>query len=314
MPIRLLVTTATVPHVNAADDTIFMRVHLPAESDKVTPPPYPVVLLLPDIMCSAASYGWLAMRLAARGFAVVTYDWVVQSDRGIGRLTPGIEFAALDPTIYGTMPSAPAVPAVLTELERINARDILDGELDTHRLILGGHGTGGWLALHNATRRFFLGVTAAFAFAPNALDLLDRAGHEPGGLPVLPSDVPTLVIAASEDGIGTRLNAQFGAAGETGAVLVRRLWDRIGGGHGHAYFMALRGANHFTITHPLDTAAEAATADDPETASGDALRDLLAEIVGAFASGYVQRPHGDIDALRRFIAQRPPLLVEARLK
>jgi dienelactone hydrolase len=318
MPTCPILSTTRVPHVNAAHDTIFMRLYLP---DSPSEPPYPVVILLPDLMCSAASYDWLATALAQRGFAAVTYDWIIHDDSGYGRLTPGVESTALDPSDYHTLPSAPAIPAILTELERLNGLDRLDGQIDLHRLIFGGHGVGGWLALHNATRRFFLGLTAAFAFAPNPGDLLERAGHESGALPVMPSDVPTLILAATEDRIETPLPpderitpTESGTVRAPGAALARRLWDRVGGGHGHAYYMSVRGANHYTVAYPLDTAAGAAAADAPESAPGADLRALIADIVATFAAGYGRRAGGDIERLRRYIGQRPPLVGETRLK
>ena len=64
---RLIMGTAIVPHVTAANDTLFVRIHLP--NDAALTPPYPVMLFLPDMMCSAASYAWLAQRMAAHGFA-----------------------------------------------------------------------------------------------------------------------------------------------------------------------------------------------------------------------------------------------------
>jgi dienelactone hydrolase len=303
-----------VRHMPPEYDTLFYRVHTPL-SDEQTPP-YPVVLLLPAFGCGAASYSWLASRLAQRGLTAVTYEWVGQVGDGRVSLTPGVESAALDVVSYGTIPSAPAVAALLDELEKLNASGELAGVIDLNRLVLGGHGAGGWLALQNATRRFFLTINAAFAYAPVALDLLAHVGHEPGVLPVLPSEVPTLTLAGTDDGVGTRLQADFGDDEPlSGVGLIKRQWDKcIGGGHGHAYFMSVRGANHYTIAHPVDEAALWALHDHEVAAPGEEARSLIADIIGRFICGYVRRAHGDLDALRRYIAHRPPLLTEARLK
>lgn len=299
-----LIGAAKVPHVPPTEDTILYRLYLPEGID-----PAPLVILLPAEGASAAGYGWLANRLAGYGVAVVTYDWAATLTPDVCGLTPGIELSALDAAMDAVMPSAPAIPAILSELERVNPQ--IGGRIDLTRLILGGHGEGGWLALHNATRRFFLNALGAFAFCPNPLALMERAGHESVSMPVLPSEMPTLMIAASEDGVGARLNAQYGKAGERGAAFLKRMWDRcVGGGHGHAYFMILRGANFTTFTHPTDTLPPDT---QPETANGVDLRALAGEIIGAFTTAYASGGM-DMSALHRFISKPPALLGETRLK
>jgi len=301
MPIRSIPYAVKVADSGPPFDTVTLRVFYPAldhvgdrelETGLLRPDPtaapYPVVIFFPGVNCSEHTYHWLAVALAARGLAVVTFTWVAENLPGRISLTPGINRALVTPEAYGTGLSAAALPAILEALAQINAGAVLTGALDLARIVLGGHSAGGMMALMNADPRWLPPVVAAFSYCASPLPTLALGGWPPGEMAPLPSATPLLMLGATEDGIGDLHNRTAGLGSQSGAETIAAAFRRaVSGGRGDAYLVVLQGANHHTICSPRDDTLGRTFADSPATADESALRALLTSLIGAFIAEYV---------------------------
>ena len=116
-----------------------MSDNAPAQSMGIIPAdpqhaPFPIVIFFGGINCGWELYQWLAVKLAARGLVVVTFNWVAENLPGSVGLTPGVAIENLAPNIYGTAPTASALPTLLSALARLNSEGVLAGLLDLERL------------------------------------------------------------------------------------------------------------------------------------------------------------------------------------
>jgi dienelactone hydrolase len=301
MPIRSLPFAAKVEDARPPFDTVTLRVFYPAldhiserelETGLLRPDPaqapYPVVIFFPGVNCSEHTYHWLAVDLAARGLAVVTFTWVAENLPGRISLTPGLNRAMLTPETYGTGLSATALPALLSALGRISEASVLAGALDLNRIVLGGHSAGGMMALMNADPRRLPPVAAAFSYCASPLPTLALGGWPAGVIAPLPSATPLLMLGATEDGIGDLHNRSAGLGSQSGAETIAATFRQaVSGGRGDAYLAMLQGANHHTICHPRDDTLGRTFADSPATRDEHALRALLASLIGSFIAEYV---------------------------
>jgi pimeloyl-ACP methyl ester carboxylesterase len=305
MPVRSIVQAARVESAPAPYDTLALRLFYPAaevigpteRETGLLPPqadaaPFPVVIFFPGVNCPDHVYHWLAIDLAARGLAVVTFNWVAENLPGRISLTPGIRRDRLTPDTYGSGPSSSSLPAVLEALGRIQGQSILAEKLDLTGIILGGHSAGGMMALLNADPRWFPAIVAAFAYCSSPLPTLALGGFPPGRLAPLPSAVPCLLIGATEDGIGALHNQTMGLPGKSGAdTLIDTFNLAITSARGDSHLVILRGANHHTICYPRDDTIGRTFADSPSTADEPRLRALLAGLIGEFiAHSLTARP------------------------
>lgn len=323
MPIRSLPFAAKVEDAQPPFDTVTLRVFYPAlghigererETGLLRPDPaqapYPVVIFFPGVNCSEHSYHWLAIDLAARGLAVVTFTWVAENLPGRISLTPGINRALVTPEAYGTGVSASALPAILSALERLNTGAVLAGALDLNRIILGGHSAGGMMALMNADPRRLPTVVAAFGYCASPLPTLALGGWPPGVIAPLPLATPLLLLGATEDGIGDLHNRSAGLGSQSGAeTIVATFRQAVSGGRGDAYLVVLQGANHHTICHPRDDTLGRTFADSPATRDEHALRALLASLIGSFIAEYVL---GRADGLQQALRSELVALCECK--
>ncbi len=251
--------------------------------------PFPLMVFWPGVNCDSAMYHWLAAELAQNGLVVVLMSWIAQNLPGRISLTPGIDLSAIQPDDYGARPTASSLGAILRAVGDLMADGPLAGLLDMKALILAGHSAGGTLALQNADPRFVPGVAGAIAYCANPLATTALGGFSAGFLPPLPAHVPTLMIGATEDGIGTHHNSLYGRVGHSGADTIRATFqEAFAREQGDSYCVILRGANHYTIGYPLDTAAGRAFLDTPETGDNSALRRTIADLMCQFVRAYVR--------------------------
>jgi pimeloyl-ACP methyl ester carboxylesterase len=301
MRIRSIPYAAKVESAAPPFDTLTLRVFYPAldevgerelETGLLRPDParapFPVVIFFPGVNCSEHTYHWLAIELAARGLAVVTFTWVAENLPGRVSLTPGLNRAMLTPEAYGTGLSATTLPAILAALQRVDDSTVLAGSLDLNRIVLGGHSAGGMMALMNADPRRLPPVVAAFSYCASPLPTLALGGWPPGVIAPLPSATPLLMLGATEDGIGDLHNRTLGLGSQSGADTIAATFEQaVTSTRGDAYLAILRGANHHSICHPRDDTLGRTFADSPATADEGALRELLASLIRAFISKHV---------------------------
>lgn len=245
--------------------------------------PLPIVVFLPGVNCPAETYFWLAHDLAARGVAVVLYNWVAENIPGRISLTPGLNRTALTPENYGQEISAAALPAILQALAQLNTNGVLTGKLNLQRLVLGGHSAGGILALMNANPAFLPQVVGAFSYCSSPFPTLMFGGWPAGEVPALPSATPLLILGATEDGIGDMHNRSIGLPEQTGAQTIEAAFEHmVTSTRGDAYLGILRGANHHTLCHPRDDTLGRTFADSLAAGDEVVLREKLLLVIGYF--------------------------------
>lgn len=296
VPIRSIPYAVQVEGAEPPFNTLHLRVFYPArptgdereiETGQLavdeTLTPLPCVIFLPGVNCPAETYYWLAHGLAARGVAVVLYNWVAQNIPGRISFTPGLNRAALTPEKYGVAISAAALPAILSALAQVNANGVLAGKLNLERLVLGGHSAGGMLALMNANPAFLPHVVGAFSYCSSPFPTLMFGGWPKGQMAPLPSATPLLMLGATEDGIGDLHNRSIGLPQQTGAQIIQAAFERmVTSQRSDAYLGIVRGANHHTLCYPRDDTVGRTFADLPAVGDEGQLREKLLLIIGYF--------------------------------
>ncbi|MBW4653697.1 MAG: hypothetical protein KME20_11775 [Kaiparowitsia implicata GSE-PSE-MK54-09C] len=213
MTVRALFRAATVEGHPAPYNTIHLKVFYPAQLSggeqetnlglvpaAVEKAPFSVVILFNGINCGPELYQWLAVALAEQGLAAVTFAWVAENLPGMIALTPGVDLKMLMPDQYGQGPTASALPALLNELENLNAQGVLAGLLDLDHVILGGHSAGGRVAIESASPEFFPQVCAAFAYGAHTA-AVTQLGYSAGKILPLPDHLPLLLMGGTRDGV-----------------------------------------------------------------------------------------------------------------
>jgi predicted dienelactone hydrolase len=278
---------------------------VPADSEQA---PFPVVIFFSGINCGAELYQWLAVKLAERGLVVITFNWVTENLPGIIGLTPGVDLAMWSPTTYGTGPTASALPALLAELQYLQAEGILAGLLDLQRVVSGGHSAGGRIAIENAEPRFFPQVAAAFAYGAHTAAPI-KLGYEPGTILPLPASLPLLLMGGTCDGVIANSSDRYGITPKNATTAITHTFqEAIAGGRKDSYLVLLEGANHFSMADPFDPTTGRPFLDFPTTQPGDKLRTLMVEAVGLFIDAHVRHQLKASQALNQLLAPVNPLV------
>jgi hypothetical protein len=326
MTVRAFYRAAKVP-ADPPYDTIHLKIFYPArmsgselERDMGIVPanpelaPFPVVIFFGGVNCGYEMYQWLAVKLAERGLAAVTFAWVAENLPGIISLTPGVDIAVLKPGTYGTAPTASALPALLAELERLQAEGVLAGLLDLEKIILGGHSAGGRLALENADTRFFTQVAAAFAYGAHTAAAV-MLGYDAGTILPLFSSLPMLLMGGTRDGVIAKSSFRYGISqGDATTSVVRTFREAISGGRNDCYLILVEGANHFSLAHPSDGTTGMPFLDFPATQPEDEIRSLLAETIGLFIDAHVRHQPAAFQALHQLLDAANPLIASFERK
>jgi predicted dienelactone hydrolase len=197
-------------------------------------------------------------------------------------LTPGVDLAMLMPDRYGQGPTASALPALLNELERLNAAGVLAGLLDLDHVILGGHSAGGRVAIESASPAFFPQVRAAFAYGAHTAAVM-QLGYPAGKILPLPDQLPLLLMGGTQDGVIANSSDRYGLTWERATTPIERTFhEAIQGGRDDSYLLLLEGANHFSFVDPFDATTGRAFLDFSATQPNADLRQLMAEAIGLF--------------------------------
>jgi dienelactone hydrolase len=313
MNVRSLVDAVKVVDATAPYDTIHLKVFYPAQmsgtdseqrigsvpADRQSDP-FPIVIFFGGINCGWESYQWLAVRLAARGLVVVTFNWIAANLPGILALTPGVDIKNLAPNIYGTAPTASALPAIVLALERLNSEGVLAGLLDLNRLILGGHSAGGRVAIESANPSFYPQVVAAFAYGAHTAAIV-QLGYPAGTILPLADALPMLLIGGTCDGVIANSSSLYGLTWERPTTPIERTFQAMAGSSNDRYLLLLAGANHFSIADPVDLTLGTSALDFPATQPPAQTREILAEAIGLFIDVHVRNRStaiGDFERLQ----------------
>jgi len=242
--------------------------------------PCPVVIMMPGINVGPEAYAWLASHLALHGIITVTYSMIAEEMPGYVSLTPGLDLAAITPETYGTQPSATAVAAIIEALRIENSAGVLEGCIDTDKVILAGHSAGGSVALFNANPDWFPQVRGAIAYGAHA-GASTMLGFAENTILKLPATVPLLLIGGTRDGVMANSAHRYGNEDETDRMS-QTFEDGFASDRDDSYFVSIVGANHFSLAWPVDESTGRHFLDEPEEGSGEAIRALLAELFVAF--------------------------------
>ncbi len=247
------------------------------------------------------------MKLAARGLVVVTFNWIAENLPGMVALTPGVELKNLAPNIYGTAPTASALPALLAGLTELNSKGVLAGLLDLERVILGGHSAGGRVAIESADPSFYPQVVASFSYGAHTAAIV-QLGYAAGTILALPDALPMMLIGGTCDGVIASNSSLYGLTWEHPATPIERTFQAMIGGRNDRYLLLVAGANHFAITDPVDTTIGTSYLDFPATQSEEQSRDLIAEAIGLFIDSHVRCQVQSIADLDRLVASKNPAI------
>jgi len=313
MTIKAFWKAIKVANASPPDNIIHLKVLYPASiADNQQPlssAKVPVVIFFSGINCNLAMYEWLALKLVDRGLVVVLFNWVAENIPGNVSLTPGVNLAAFSPDVYGTIPSASALPSLLAELEQLNREGILANRLDLQKIILGGHSAGGRVALENANPQFFEGVVAAFSYGGHTAAPV-QVGYDPSTILSLSNSVPMLLMGGTLDGVIANSSGIYGIdAWETPATpVIRTFREAISRKEDDSYLVLLEGANHFSISDRSDPTLEVAALDYPATQPETQIRSILAELVGLFIDLHVSQQSPSPSQIARFIEANKSLI------
>ena len=277
----------------------------PAQSMGIIPAdpqyaPFPVVIFFGGINCGWEMYQWLAVKLAARGLVVVTFNWVAENLSGSVGLTPGLEIENLAPNIYGTAPTASALPALLLALARLNSEGVLAGLLDLERVVLGWHSAGGRVAIESANPSFSPQVVAAFAYAAHTAAIV-QLGYEAGTILPLSDALPLMLIGGTCDGVIAKNSSLYGVTWERPTTPIERTFQQMVGGKSDRYLLLVEGANHFSIADPVDATTGTSFLDFSATQPDEQSRNLIAAAIGLFIDAHVRDRSDDIIALEQLL-------------
>lgn len=313
--IRCLYRAARVPGAPPPHDTLHARVYYPAllpttEAERMTgelavdraQAPLPMVLFCSGINVPCAGYGWLALRLAAAGYAVALYDYVAETLPGAVGLTPGLDLERVRPDTYGMGPTCPAIGPLLDLLADLNDRPDgpLHAALDLRRVALGGHSAGGTVALHNGG--YFQGVAAVFAYAGHTV-ASTLLGFPPGAVLSI-ADKPTLLMRGDRDGVIAASRGRYGH-GPADDPIARTFAEALpAAACGPVYDALIEGANHLAIVHPQDETTARGFLDGDLGRPAEAIRETIVELLLAFLARHLRGAPVAVGADHTFVRSR----------
>ena len=220
----------------------------------------------------------------------------------------------LTPTLYGTGPTASALPTLLAALEQLQAQGVLAGLLDLDHIVLGGHSAGGRVAIENADPRFFPQVVAAFAYGAHTAATVQQ-GYAPGCILPLPDAVPLLLMGGTCDGVIAKSSHRYGVTWDQPTTPVMRTFqEAIAGGRDDSYLLLVDGANHFSVADPFDATTGRPFLDFPATQPPDQVRHLVAEATGLFIDAHVRSQALALEALNQLLGSANPLVASFERK
>lgn len=268
----------------------------------------PVILFFNGANCSPEGYSWLATDLAGRGYVVVTFMYVAEDLPGFPGLSSGIDISKVLPVHFGSAPTSRLVQPILDGLAVLNTADksVLKGLIDLSRVILAGHSAGGTIALHNARQDWFPAVIGAFAYAGHTVPAA-MLGHPAGTVLPAGKGLPILMLEAEHDGVIAASAGRY-AEGAADAPIYQTF--SAGGCAAGSILAGVRGANHFSIMHPLDPTTGRGFLDGGQDVPSELLREVIAEVIGAYCDAVAKSDAAAQARLDLWVKNGHPWLVE----
>jgi len=292
--IRALFHATKLPNATSPYDVLHLKIYYPAvstnsDTERMTgvfpadknSAPMPVVIFFNGINVGIESYHWLAIKLAEANIVAVMYSHVAETLPNVIGLTPSIDLAKVRPDTYGSGATCPAIQPILDSLKQLNedGKNPLFQALNLNHIILGGHSAGGTVALQNG--QFFDEVKAIFSYAGHTM-ASTMLGFESGTVLKIGSK-RTLLMRGDKDGVIAASRIRYGT-NEQSPDPVEKTFDEAyqASPESEAYDVLVKGANHFSIAHPLDETTGRFFLDEKMTRDAEEIRNEIAEIVMAF--------------------------------
>lgn len=274
--------------------------------------PFPIVIFLSGFNCHPNMYEWLAISLASRGMILVTFSWIEKYFPGRVSLTPGFNVENWKPNNYGKFSSSSTLSTIINELEKLNTSGPLAGMLDLQNIILGGHSAGGRIAMENADPNYYP-VVASFSYGASSIAPV-MLGYEPRKILPLPDRNPLLIMGGTRDGSIAKMSSNCGFLSHPTRVIEKTFEQGILGGRNDSYLLLLEGANHFTISDPMDETTAIPFLDYPATQSETELRSLMAKIIVLFIDVHVREKRTANESLNQYLQSSHPLIASIQRK
>ena len=275
------------------DDQRLAEARLTGRVPAIEPPdPWPVVVMMPGINVAPDGYRWLAHRLVADGFCVVTYAAIGSLGPAGRGITPGIDMGALVPDTIGTRPSSTVLEPLLARLHSATDDDSpVTGLLDLDRVVIGGHSAGGTVALHNSDPTWVPGLRAVFTYGAHTMTAT-ALGHGESTVVTVPAKVPMMLLGGTDDGVISASRDRYVTnQDDTAHDPIRRTFDEaIGRDTGDSWLVEFAGAGHFAVCWPLDTTSGRTYLESDPVSADPEVRELLGDIIAAFIATSLDRP------------------------
>tara|TARA_R110001583_G_scaffold97861_1_gene242714 strand:+ start:1808 stop:2791 length:984 start_codon:yes stop_codon:yes gene_type:complete len=315
MTVRAFYDAAKVGEALAPYDTIHLKIYYPASLDdsmeqinmgvvpaRADSAPWPVAIFMPGTNVPVESYAWLAKELAENGIVTVLYSWIKEDMPGFICLSPGIELKNLTPSTFGSAPTASALPALYSAIERINSGGVLHNRLDLNAIVIGGHSAGGSAALLNNNPAWFPWLKGCFTYAAHAA-ASTQLGFANDSMLNICADLPYLLMAGSRDGVIAASSFRYGddkASGSTDRI-ERTFSESIAREQGDTHFVKILGANHFSFTHPTDSTTGRQFLDWEYEGSDDDIRSCMATLITSFIKGQLLGDSAEMNTFSKTI-------------
>eukprot|EP00210_Caulerpa_lentillifera_P002780 g2656.t1 len=244
-------------------------------------PPYPVIIFPPGALVESNRYQWLGEELVVHtGVAFVTYDQMGNFN--------GTDFllSVVSDNSTGVRGSS-IIKVILDKLIEFNNTGTLAGRLDLDRIILGGHSSGGSLALFTGNKEFLPSCIGVFTYGTHTADLSPRA-VPPVSIRPIPGNVPLLLMVGTHDGVIQRTRSLHDTQWENSTVLVRRMYQEGLEPGRPACYVALDGANHMAILNPEDFTLPNTARDFALTRPKKLVEQVLSHVITKFVHGVLQ--------------------------
>lgn len=259
----------------------------------------PIVILMPGMNVGPESYQWLALHLAREHCIVVTYSYFSEELPGYAALSPGIDIEALKPEKYGTCPSASILSALMDGIRREAQQPFFNKHIDINTIILGGHSAGGSVAMLNNREDWFAGVKAAFTYGAHA-GAATLLGYPESSYYELPTTSPLLLIGGERDGVINASYRRYSKEESKEDKLQHTFQQAFQRGEKDSFLAIIKGANHFTFAHPVDTTTGRHFLDQEQTHDGNTLRYIIANLISDFIKFHT---HQDVRAEDRLLTR-----------
>ena len=242
--------------------------------------PYPVVIFLVGKFVEMNRYQWLAERLVSDAKVMCVCCDAMLLRNGSSLLAP----SCLEDSVSS---SKKTLETVIAKLHDHNENGELAGMMNLNRILLGGHSSGGRVALEHVVSEERTEIAAVFSYGSHYAQSGD------GSQEIFPREVisrPALLMVGNCDGVIESFSFVYGINWASGAEPVRRTFEECLKSNGTGVYIEFDGFNHFVMTDPVDQTTRSTAVDHAMTVSKHAATEELGHVITLFV-----QEHGHCD-------------------